>query len=98
MSEGTHRFPDSTKPGLQKQPLTQDPVQLEELMVGFWQVGTHDGPHSKNSEFGGHFTVWRKWRKIRENLRRTNTYWFLPLILFKTASFIRIEYAPHKAC
>lgn len=51
---GTQRGPLYTKPGLQKQPLIQEPVQLVE---GSIQVGMQDGPHSMYSAFGGHGSV-----------------------------------------
>lgn len=50
---GTQRFPLNTKPGLQKQPLIQEPVQLVD---GSLQLGMQAGPHSMYSASGGHFT------------------------------------------
>lgn len=51
---GTQRFPLNTNPGLQKQPVIQEPVQLVD---GSLQLGMQAGPHSMYSASGGHFTV-----------------------------------------
>lgn len=51
---GTQRGPLNTNPGLQKQPLIQEPLQLVE---GSLQLGMQDGPHSMYSALGGHGSV-----------------------------------------
>lgn len=67
---GTQRGPLCTKPGLQKQPLIQEPVQLVE---GSIQVGKQDGPQSMYSALGGHGSV-QKINKIRKKLDKIQVH------------------------
>lgn len=57
---GTQRGPLNTNPGLQKQPLMQEPLQLVE---GSLHVGMQGGPQSMYSALGGHGSVQKN--KIR---------------------------------